>query len=69
MEERTARWRRTTGLLAAVALIAVACSGGDGGSAAPASDVGGGASAPATSGRLPPAMAAVRAPARSRWPV
>jgi alpha-glucoside transport system substrate-binding protein len=49
MEERTARWRRTTGLLAAVALIAVACSGGDGGSAAPASDGGGGASAPATS--------------------
>ena len=44
MEERTIRWRRTAGLIAAIALIAAACGGG-GGSAEPAESTAPGASA------------------------
>ena len=52
MEERKLRWRRTAGLLAAVALVASACSSNTG-SAAPST--GGEASAPATGGESPAA--------------
>jgi len=52
MEERKFRWRRTAGLLAAVALVASACSSNTG-SAAPST--GGEASAPATGGESPAA--------------
>ena len=47
MEERNLRWRRATGFLAAIALVAVAC-GPAGGSAAPST--GGSAPAPASPG-------------------
>ncbi len=51
MEERTIRWRRASGLLAAVAIVAAACSSGGGGTSPAAS----GASAPpATSGEPAP---------------
>jgi alpha-glucoside transport system substrate-binding protein len=46
MEERTFRWRRTAGFLAAIVLVAAACSSGGNASTAP---TGGGASAPAGS--------------------
>jgi alpha-glucoside transport system substrate-binding protein len=46
MEERTFRWRRTAGFLAAVVLVTAACSSGGNASTAP---TGGGASAPAGS--------------------
>jgi alpha-glucoside transport system substrate-binding protein len=48
MEERTFRWRRTAGFLAAIVLVTAACSSGGG--ASPAASSGGGASAPAGSG-------------------
>lgn len=47
MEERTFRWRRTAGFLAAIVLVTAACSSGGGASTAPST--GGGASAPAGS--------------------
>jgi alpha-glucoside transport system substrate-binding protein len=47
MEERTFRWRRTAGFLAAIVLVTAACSSGGG--ASPAASTGGGASAPAGS--------------------
>jgi alpha-glucoside transport system substrate-binding protein len=46
MEERTFRWRRTAGFLAAIVLVTAACSSGGNASTAP---TGGGASAPAGS--------------------
>jgi alpha-glucoside transport system substrate-binding protein len=52
MEERTFRWRRTTGVLAAFALVAAACGGG-GGDASPAATDGGGSSPAATDGAAP----------------
>jgi alpha-glucoside transport system substrate-binding protein len=48
MEERTYRWRRTTGFLMAVALVAAACGGGTGATTAPTTD--GATPPPATSG-------------------
>ncbi len=50
MEERTFRWRRTAGFLAAIALATAACSSPGGSTAPAASTGGGGASAPAASG-------------------
>ncbi|MEP6638651.1 MAG: extracellular solute-binding protein [Chloroflexota bacterium] len=49
MEERTFRWRRTAGFLAAIALATAACAS-PGGSTAPAASTGGGSGAPAASG-------------------
>jgi alpha-glucoside transport system substrate-binding protein len=47
MEERTTRWRRTIGLMSAVALIAVACGGG-GTTPEPTTDGGGATTPPAS---------------------
>jgi alpha-glucoside transport system substrate-binding protein len=49
MEERNLRWRRTTGFLAVVALVAVAC-GPAAGTAAPPASVGASAPAPSAGG-------------------
>ena len=44
MEERSLRWRKTTGIMAAIAIAVAACGGG-GGSPSPAASAGGGESA------------------------